>query len=319
MPSPDSTEVSWPVGSRGKNTSTVGLRFRRCFLFFTAAFVDAVLVDTLYSSTRSRTLTVATLARIDLFPIKSLAARTARVAHLLPGGALAHDRQFAVIDASGRFLNGKRTARVHRLGFEIDCDSRQLSLMDLDSQAAEPRVWRGSLDHDARALNDWLTGFFGEPASLCENVVTGFPDDLNAPGPTIVSTATLAAAADWFSLDLEETRARFRANFEIDGVPPFWEDRLYGAEGQPVRFRIGGVQLDGINPCQRCVVPSRHPTTGLAIPEFARRFADWRSRQLPAWAPRDRFDHFYRLAVNTRRAPGSSGELRVGDAVEILT
>jgi hypothetical protein len=49
-------------------------------------------------------------------------------------------------------------------------------------------------------------------------------------------------------------------------------------------------------------------------PLFARRRQD----SLPAWAPADRFDHFYRLAVNTRRAEGRPAVLRVGDAVRIL-
>jgi hypothetical protein len=37
---------------------------------------------------------------------------------------------------------------------------------------------------------------------------------------------------------------------------------------------------------------------------------------LPAWSPRDRFDHFYRFSTNTRVATFQSNQLlRVGDPV----
>jgi uncharacterized protein YcbX len=130
--------------------------------------------------------------------------------------------------------------------------------------------------------------------------------------------------AAWFpGLDASEVRRRFRANLEIEGTeglatPPFWEDRLCGPAGQPIRFRIGDVVLEGTNPCPRCIVPTRDSTTGDAWPRFAKAFAEQREAALPPWAERSRFDHFYRLAVNTRLA-GAGGTIRVGDAVEVLT
>ncbi len=150
----------------------------------------------------------------------------------------------------------------------------------------------------------------------------GFPDDLESPGPTVVSTATLRTVAGWFAgLNEDEVRRRFRANLEIDAegndLPPFWEDRLCGPAGQATRFRVGDVVFSGTNPCQRCIVPTRDAATGDAWPRFAKAFAQAREVSLPAWAERSRFDHFYRLAVNTRLA-GAGGRIRVGDAVEVL-
>src|SRR5581483_2540325 len=102
---------------------------------------------------------------------------------------------------------------------------------------------------------------------LVENLVNGFPDDLNAPGPTVISTATLRTVASWFpGLTVDDMRLRFRANLEIDGVEPFWEDRLYGEQGESVTIRIGRVTIEGVNPCQRCVVPTRDPSTGHIVP-----------------------------------------------------
>jgi hypothetical protein len=90
---------------------------------------------------------------------------------------------------------------------------------------------------------------------LEENALAGFPDDTVAPGPTVVSAATLAEVSSWYEeLALEEIRRRFRANLIIDGVEPFWEDRLYSEEGRFVRFQVGNVTLEGVYPCQRSVV-----------------------------------------------------------------
>jgi hypothetical protein len=67
-------------------------------------------------------------------------------------------------------------------------------------------------------------------------------------------------------------------------------------------------------------VPSRWSLTGEVGPvaAFAKRFAEQRQRNLPPWANSSRFDHYYRLAVNT--CPSQTGEsiLQVGDEVSVL-
>ena len=87
-------------------------------------------------------------------------------------------------------------------------------------------------------------------------------------------------------------RLRLRANLEIDGVPAFWEDRLFEEEGEAVPFYIGNVLLTGINPCQRCVVPTRDSKTGIGDPQFTKTFIVKRQETLPQWTNRDRFNHF---------------------------
>jgi hypothetical protein len=86
-----------------------------------------------------------------------------------------------------------------------------------------------------------------------------------------------------------------------------------------MRFAIGNVRLYGVNPCERCVVPTRDAATGEPLPGFAKRLAELREQNLPGWADRDAFDHFYRLMINTRLAAGQDGELRiaVGDEVHV--
>jgi uncharacterized protein YcbX len=86
-----------------------------------------------------------------------------------------------------------------------------------------------------------------------------------------------------------------------------------------VRFRIGEVDFEGSNPCARCSVPPLDSYTGEDIVGFQKRFCDLRREHLPPWATADHFDHFYRLAVNTRVALSEAGKtLRVGDPLWIL-
>lgn len=152
-----------------------------------------------------------------------------------------------------------------------------------------------------------------------QNSLTGFPDDTNAPGPTVISTGTLETVTSWFpELTVDEMRFRLRANLEIGGVPPFWEDQLFTQAGHCVQFQVGEVLFEGINPCQRCVVLTRDSMTAEAYPNFQKIFAAKRSESLPAWATYDRFNHFFRLSVNTSVPESEAGKvLRTGDEVKI--
>ncbi len=234
---------------------------------------------------------------------------------LLPSGALEHDRRFALVDRAGEFINAKRTPAVHLLRTAFDPTTNRLTLRIENSH--ETAVF--DVAAERREVGAWLADFFGMPVEVVEDRLRGFPDDPQSPGPTVIGAATLAEVASWFpGLTTAEARARFRANLEIDGVEAFWEDRFVAEDGRVVRFQIGDAQLLGTNPCQRCTVPTRNPRTGESTREFSKIFARRRESALPSWAPAGRFDHFYRLAVNTRPAVAERQVLRVGDEVRIL-
>jgi uncharacterized protein YcbX len=258
---------------------------------------------------------MAHLAAIRLFPIKAMDGEAREQATFLSSGALEWDRRFALFDSADKFVNGKRHAAVHLLGSQFDAASRRLRLWRRDSPAVTFHV-----DHERQELQAWLSDYFTFPVTLKENPDIGFPDDTDAPGPTLISTATLETVASWFDgLSVEQARRRFRANLEIGGVPPFWEDHLYGQKGTRVRFSIGEATIDGNNPCQRCAVPPRDPDTGEPIEKFSVIFRQKRRETLPPWAEQSRFDHFYRLAINTVVPPDQAGKIiRLGDAVTIL-
>ena len=263
------------------------------------------------------------LANIRLHPIKSLDPMHVKEARIGPGGGLEFDRAWALYSADGQWLNGKRTAAVYliRAAFAPDVSSVTLSVPG-DSRKTPTKTF--AFPGDAAAASQWFSKFFEQPVTV-RHAPEGFPDDAIANGPTIISTASLQAVCGLFpGMTIDDARLRFRTTLEIDGdrsavapaeVPAFWEDQLFSAEERgAVRFRIGEVNFEGSNPCARCPVPPRDPHTGVIIPGFQKIFSDYRRSHVPEWCPEARFDHYYRLATNTRVASSEAGKvLRVGD------
>jgi len=259
---------------------------------------------------------MAYLSRIFIYPVKALDGVSISSARLLPSGALADDRRYAIVDESGNYVNGKRNERVHLLRSSFDPATHHLKL----SAGADGQPKSFHIDSERGDLEEWLSEFFAFRVFFRENAGAGFPDDTDSPGPTIIATATLREIASWFGLTLDQTRARFRTNLEVEGVSAFWEDHLYGLRGTTMQFRVGDAIFDGINPCQRCVVPSRDAETGASQPDFAKRFVEMRRKYLPKWAEPTRFNHYYRVAINTRLAAHQPGlSLSTGDPVKILS
>jgi uncharacterized protein YcbX len=252
-----------------------------------------------------------TLDRIQVYPVKALDPVPVESGRLTEAGSLALDRRYAMFDADGNYVNGKNERRVHRLRSAFDPDSGTLRLRE---QGAEDWV-AFDPDNDRAALEGWLSEFFGYSVVVRRDDEQGYPDDTDAGGPTLISTGTLAEIASWFDFDASEARRRFRPNLVID-APAFWEDRLYADRDSTVSFSVGGVDFAGVNPCQRCVVPTRDPDTGGSTDEFQARFVERREETLPEWVDRDWFDHFYRVMVNSR-VPGAPATLDVGDRVDV--
>jgi uncharacterized protein YcbX len=254
------------------------------------------------------------LANIRIHPIKSLDPVAVNEARIGPGGGLEFDRAWALYTADGQWVNGKRTAAIHliRAAFAPEFSSVTLSVPG-DSRKIPSRTF--AFPGDTVAASQWFSNFFEQPITIRYSP-EGFPDDSIANGPTIVSTASLQIVCHLFKgMHLDDVRQRFRTTLEIDGVLAFWEDQLFGEEERSaVRFRIGEVNFEGSNPCARCPVPPRDPHTGEIIPGFQKMFSDYRRSHVPAWSPEARFEHYYRLATNTRVAFSEAGKiLRVGD------
>jgi uncharacterized protein YcbX len=253
------------------------------------------------------------LSRIIIYPIKSLDGVEVPHAHMTEGGVLENDRVYAITDEDGKYVNGKRTDRIHRLRCLFSDDLREVCLRENGIVLGECFVLT-----EPNPISRWLSAFFDFSVQLRHEPRSGFPDDREAFGPTVVGEASLREVASWYpGLTLENVRRRFRTNLEIDGnETAFCEDRLYGAPGELRPFLIGQVQLLGHNPCQRCVVPTRDPDGKDAVTGFQKEFMKRRQETLPSWADERRFNHYYRFAVNTSVPTHQGGKtLRLGDAI----
>jgi uncharacterized protein len=286
------------------------------------------------------------LANIRLHPIKSLDPVSVSEARIGPNGGLELDRAWALYSVDGRWVNGKRAAAMHLIRAVYAPDLSSVTLSVPGDRRNVPAMTFG-FPSDTEGAAEWFSMYF-EQVVLVRYAREGFPDDGLAAGPTIISTASLRAVCEWFpGMTLDEARRRFRTTLEIDGadsvraglappgtpakiagdagrnggglgcLPAFWEDQLFAEdESNVVRFKIGDVAFEGSNPCARCPVPARDSFTGAADLGFQKRFTELRRANLPPWSPASRFDHFYRLATNTRVPSAEQGKLlHVGDAV----
>ena len=197
------------------------------------------------------------LSGITIYPVKSLDGLRLSEATILPSGAILNDRRWRLIDAEGRVLNAKRTARFHSIRAQFDG-------MDQDNKGPQPSskhfvtLWTddglGGVSNGSQSAEvfpmvpgsegpcEWLSDALRENVFMEERVEGGFPDDRDAAGPTVISTETLSEVARWFGWDDAEARRRFRMNLELTAeseevssderqnpelfYEAFWEDRL---------------------------------------------------------------------------------------------
>ncbi|MFC7186306.1 MOSC domain-containing protein [Halorubrum yunnanense] len=282
---------------------------------------------------------MARIAELVAYPLKSNDGVALDRAELGPAGALRGDRTYALVEAGvdpheasvgegGGYVNGKREPAVHGLRASYEVAGRGDATPTAVTLSRPARAETGTvaaertfaLPDEGDALAAWVGDYLGYAVDLAREPDGGLPDDRSARGPTVVSRATLETVAGWFDAvaDATEMRRRLRPNVVLDDCPAFWEDRLFADRGEAVRFAAGDAELLGVTPCQRCVVPSRDPDTGAGIDGFRETLINNRRATLPDWTESDRFDHDFRLMVNTA-VPEEWWEstLAVGDEVSI--
>ncbi len=260
---------------------------------------------------------MAYVASIHIYPIKSLDGIAVSQATILASGALKGDRSFAIYDEQGEFVNCQRHngACFLRLSFNISNN-----IVGLKIQGTEQEIFF-HIDRERTRIQSWLTSYFGFRVKLVENLLTGFPENPAAPGPTIISTETIAEIASWFPrVCVNEMRQHLRANIEIGDVPPFWEDQLFTANEEIVRLQIGTITFEALNPSQRSILSSRHYFREEVYPNFQNVFTAKRHKTIADSARRSPLSHLSQLNINTRSPDRLSGKiLHIGDEVKIIS
>src|SRR5262249_31452970 len=159
----------------------------------------------------------ARLANIRLHPIKGLDPVSVPEARIGTNGGLQLDRVWVLFGVDGRWINGKRNPEIHHIRAEYDPQLSCVSLRADGSRANGSRVRAAGLapiklafPSDFERAAAWFTEYFGQTV-IVRHIPEGAPDDGLAPGPTIVSTASLQSVCDLFGgMELNEARERFR-------------------------------------------------------------------------------------------------------------
>jgi uncharacterized protein YcbX len=203
------------------------------------------------------------LQRISIYPVKSLDGISPETAVISESGCLKWDREFAIFDKEGKYVNGKSHPGIHLLRAEFNLDDHEVVLSGPENKN------RSSfhLQEDRKEIDAWLSDFFNQQVSLLQNQEGKFMDDPDLGHVTVAGTASFNSVSSWFSItDPEEVRRRLRVTLEISGLDAFAEDGLFADKGRVVRFKIGDVNMLGMRPRERCVVPTRHPETAAGNP-----------------------------------------------------
>ncbi len=257
-----------------------------------------------------------TLSRITIYPVKSLDGIDLERAMITEGGCLLHDREFAMFDENGNFINGKSNPLVHSLRSRYDLTDETISFR----KNSEERWHQFHLSNDVLEIQSYLSEYFGMQVNFNQNKTGRFLDIPDIAGVTILSTSSLKTISGWYdNMNVDETRRRFRATLEIDGVEAFWEDHLFSTVGRGMEFTIGDATIFGMSPRARCVVPTRNTLSGEVTHAFPKIFSKHRSDTLPAWSSLNEYGHHYYLTVNCFIPATEAGKwVEVGDELKII-
>ena len=276
------------------------------------------------------------VARITLRPVRGLDGVAVTAARVLASGALDQDRRWRLVDAEGRCVDGPGGAPLHRVRATFDLAAREVEL------ALRPWAGRGLAEGSFPLLPGpdgpcpWLSEALGRRVFLEERPDGGFPDDADAPGPTVAATASLERVAEWFGLHLDDVRRRLMIGLEIEGCDAFWEDSLvapapalplpglaavaglvadpWGERPPPVplKFLAGTARYAAVAVRALDAGAARDPENGLEHEGFREIFEAWRRRRMRRDVDPAAWDGLFRLGATTV-GDGLGGEVAVGD------
>jgi uncharacterized protein YcbX len=274
------------------------------------------------------------LTSLHIYPLKGCRAIDLDRAAVEPWG-LAGDRRWLAVNSEGRFISQREHAALARLivtfgpGDGITVSSEGFAPLFIATPgtggaggagAEEPEslkvtVWGSSVLAAAAgaAADEWFSAFLGEPARvvyLDDPTSRPVNPEFGAAGDVVsfadgyplllTSTGSLTELGSWLADagDAPVPMNRFRPNAVVSGFAPWAEDRWR-------RVRIGAVTFRVAKPCGRCVVTTTDQFTGV------------RGKQpLAMLGQRRRFGSSLVFGQNV--IPDFPGEIRVGDAVEVL-
>ena len=263
------------------------------------------------------------LTGITVYPLKSGAGIDVDAGDVESCG-LRDDRRWMVIDGDGVCVTARERPQMVRMraaiagpGLRLEMDGREpLTVPYPNAGSPAARVWIWGQACSALDAGDvaarWMSDAIDKPVRLVAM------DDRakRRPDPDCTLPEDEVSFADCYpvlaigrsSLDDLNTRTpapvsmrRFRPNFLIGGGAPYAEDDWR-------RIRIGSVEFEGVENCERCELPTVDPETGIPDPqrEPMRTLARYRRRATGG------------VFLGQNLVPRGAGTVRVGDRVVVL-
>ena len=263
------------------------------------------------------------LTGIAIYPLKS-GAGVDLDAREVEARGLRGDRRWMVIDADGVCVTARERPQLVRVRAEIAGPGLRLGMdggEPLDVRYPEPgsraaRVWIWGQACSALDAGDSAARWMSEALDKPVRLVAMDDGVRRRPDPECTLPEDEVSFADCYpvlaigrsSLDDLNTRTpapvsmrRFRPNFVVTGGTPYVEDHWR-------RIRIGSVEFEGVENCERCELPTIDPDTGIPDPrrEPMRTLARYRRRPTGA------------VFLGQNLVPRGTGTVRVGDRVVVL-
>ena len=257
------------------------------------------------------------IEKITVYPIKSFDGVDVQRAELRANGSLKGDREFAFFTNEGERVTAKKAVQWredHLFKIRITYDDEgKMATFNAPNMESETL----NLYADADKISAWMSKALGREVTLRQNSECGFPDEETHGGPTIIGSETLKSLGEELGHS-DSIGPRLRANIVIGGLQAFGDDQLYSKKGMAVPLKMGNLEILGVRPTGRCVVPSIGPDTGIKDDDFIKKLMTTRKQSVignDIAFDRIKPKNFFCAAVNTEAASQQAGCIKVGDSV----
>ena len=219
----------------------------------------------------------ATIAALFVYPIKSCRGLQ-RSAALVTERGLAHDREWMIVDAAGRFISQREVPRLALIVPALSAAALELTApgmaavtipFDRSGVTLPVTVWRDRLPaiDQGDAVAAWISAWIGSAARLvrfdprlrrtCDPAYAGDTEAHTAFADAypllVLSEASLADLNQ--RLESPLPLDRFRPNVVLSGVDAYDEDHID-------ELAVAGVTMKLVKPCTRCLITTTDQETG---------------------------------------------------------
>ncbi|WP_433179257.1 MOSC domain-containing protein [Actinoallomurus sp. CA-150999] len=262
---------------------------------------------------------------LNVYPLKSGGGTPLSSAELLPEG-FRHDREFMLVRPDMRHLSQRETPRMALLRPSYDGVKLTVELAgDVAPSAGDVTPLAHVAHSDGPVVDvtvhgkpcqgvdqgdeaaEWFTDVLGRECRLMHftgrrPTGTGGGTVAYADGYPLLVTSVESLDELNSRLDEPLPMNRFRPSIVVEGLGAWGEDSVR-------RLHVGGVELELVKPCTRCVITTTDQETAVKAREPLRTLATYRTQTLP--------DGERGVVFGQNAIPRTLGTITVGDTVTV--